>query len=57
MRQMGRNAAVFGAALRCALACGAPPDGGDGLRSGPRRKPSPATMKQRMTRRTRERNP
>lgn len=30
MRQRGRNPAVFGAALRSALACGAPPDGGDG---------------------------
>ena len=57
MRPRGRNPAVFGAVLRCALACGAPPDGGDGLRSGPRRKPSPATMNQRMTRRMSERNP
>lgn len=57
MRPRGRNPAVFGAALRSALACGAPPDGGDGLRSGPRRKPSPATMKKQMTRRMRERNP
>ena len=41
MRHRGRIAPVFGAALRFALACGAPLTGGDGLRSGPRRKPSP----------------
>ena len=37
----GRIAAVFGGGPRSALAFGAPPNGGDGLRSGPRRKPFP----------------
>jgi len=43
----GRNPAVFGGSLRFALACGAPPAGGDGLHSGPRRKPSPGTIHER----------
>jgi len=43
----GRKPAVFGGGRSFALAFGAPPDGGDGLRSGPRRKPSPGTIHER----------
>ena len=43
----GKIAVVFGGGLRSALAYGAPPNGGDGLRSGPRRKPSPGTIHER----------